>query len=879
MSEHDNANLDGRFNKATSWYASQGWKILPCYGIVGGRCTCNQTHAEPKDVGKHPALNSWHTEASNDPIEISRWWDRDPEANIGVFCRPSGFFVIDIDPRSGGHNSFEEFEKLVEGALPATVEATTGVYTLGGRTLRGRHIFYRCDPSEELVGNLKAAGIKGIDIKHNGYVLIAPSRHFSGVNYEWVEGKAPWETEMAEAPEELLAFLRKRKSRSAVGTVDWKETFSDVDFGADRVDIEKMLEEGIEEGSRAVDIYKLTCAVANKFDVKTLLGRQSVETLMLRFNYEKVTPPLEVDELTKHVNNAIDFVIKNPKIEMNWPGITDKETGWAKKSTEETREKFLKVSGQSSELTALTGVVQPIVDDRYLPGTLAGSVSESVNNGGSIEEASSLSNLNVPKDTDAISEEDGGVVGERTLSDTGNGRRFVDTFGVAIRYTEGIGWFNWSGSYWKPDYEGLEMQELAKSLAPVIASEVVKYEGQTEKQSEIIKWAQLSKSNVRLKSAIENANSDRRIRVDVKEWDSDLHLLGVMNGVVDLRTGELLQNRPDLYITKRAPVAYTPGLRNVRWEQFLGFATGGDKEYQDWLQRAAGYSLTGLSKYDLMFLVYGPAGSGKNTFVEAIVKCLGTQQYSWPFDSSILASGDGNSQGSDLYHWAELRGRRMVWVDELPDSERLKENSVKKLTGSSEISARSPGEKPFTFASQAKLWISTNHRPIINDDAMWRRIRPIPFTYVPDTADPDLKEYIFDPEGALPAVLSWAVEGAIKMLSSTESDALGWCKVVSEAAEIYRKNEDRIGLFLEEETNVAEGATTPIKSLFSVYRFWAEDRGEKPMSQTAFQKKMLERNVDLVGHGSKAVVHGRSLKPRPVLSNEVDWGAINRFAR
>jgi len=879
MSEHDNANLDGRFNKATSWYASQGWKILPCYGIVGGRCTCSQTHAEPKDVGKHPALNSWHTEASNDLIEISRWWERDPEANIGVFCRPSGFLVIDIDPRSGGHNSFEEFEKLVEGALPSTVEATTGVYTLGGRTLRGRHIFYRCDPSEELVGNLKAAGIKGIDIKHNGYVLIAPSRHFSGVNYEWVEGKAPWETEMAEAPEELLAFLRKRKSRSAVGTVDWNETFADVDFGADRVDIEKMLEEGIEEGSRAVDIYKLTCAIANKFDVKTPLGRQSVETLMLRFNYEKITPPLEVDELTKHVSNAIDFVIKNPKIEMNWPGITDKETGWAKRLTQETREKFSKDSGQSPELNALTGVVQPFVDDRYLPGTLAGSVSDSVNNGGSIEEASSLSNLNVPKDTDAISEEDGGKIGERTLSDTGNGRRFVDTFGVAIRYTQGIGWFNWSGSYWKPDSEGLEMQELAKSLAPVIASEVVKYEGQTEKQSDIIKWAQLSKSNVRLKSAIENANSDRRIRVDVSEWDSDLHLLGVMNGVVDLRTGELLQNRPDLYITKRAPVAYTPGLRNVRWEQFLGFATGGDKEYQDWLQRAAGYSLTGLSKYDLMFLIYGPAGSGKNTFVEAIVKCLGTQQYSWPFDSSILASNDGNSQGSDLYHWAELRGRRMVWVDELPDSERLKENSVKKLTGSSEISARSPGEKPFTFASQAKLWISTNHRPIINDDAMWRRIRPIPFTYVPETADPDLKEYIFDPEGALPAVLSWCVEGAIKMLSSGEVDALGWCKVVSEAAEIYRKNEDRIGLFLDEETNVAEGATTPIKSLFSVYRFWAEDRGEKPMSQTAFQKKMLERSVDLVGHGSKAVVHGRSLKPRPVMSNEVDWGAINRFAR
>jgi len=560
---------------------------------------------------------------------------------------------------------------------------------------------------------------------------------------------------------------------------------------------------------------------------------------------------------------------------MGWPGIGDKEVGWAKKSTEETKEKF---GYDSGEAKPMLGVVFP-PESNALPGTLAGAISKSIHDGESVAEASSLANLNVPKDADAVNEEDGGLVGQRTLSDTGNGRRFVDTFGEAIRYTEGLGFFHWSGNYWKPDVEGLEMQELAKHLAPVIASEVVNYEGDTEKQSEIIKWAQMSKSNARIKSAIENANSDRRIRVDVDQWDSEPHMLGVLNGVVDLRSGELLKNRPDLYITRRAPVGYTPGLTNVRWQQFLNFATGGDKEYQEWLQRAAGYSLTGLSKYDLMFLVYGPAGSGKNTFVEALVKCLGTQQYAWPFDSSILANGDGNAQGSDLYHWAELRGRRMVWVDELPDSERLKENSVKKLTGSSEISARSPGERPFTFSAQAKLWISTNHRPIITDDAMWRRIRPLPFIHVPENPDPDLKEYIFDSDGALPAVLSWAVEGAIKMLGSSSRDALGWCSVVSEAAEIYRKNEDRIGLFLDEETNIADGSTTPIKALYSVYRIWAEERGEKPMSQTAFQKKMLERNIDLVGLGSQAIIHGRSLKPRQVVSGEIDWNTATRFAR
>ena len=484
----------------------------------------------------------------------------------------------------------------------------------------------------------------------------------------------------------------------------------------------------------------------------------------------------------------------------------------------------------------------------------------------------------MPKDPDAIGDGEGGEPGKRTLSDTGNGRRLVDSFGPAVRYTPGLGWFHWDGGYWQPDVENLEMRELAKKLAPVIASEVVNYDD-AEKQSEVIKWAQQAKSNSRLASAIESATSDPRILVGVENWDSDEHLLGVSNGVIDLRTGELLKGRPDLYITRRAPVSYTQGMRNIRWEQFLDFATGGDKEFQDWLQRAAGYSLTGLRTHDVMFLVYGPPGSGKNTMVEALVKCMGTQQYAWPLDSSILAQGDGQAHGSDLYHWAELRGRRMVWVDELPDNERIKENSIKKLTGSSEISARSPGEKPFTFQSRAKLWITTNHRPIITDDAMWRRIRPVPLNKVPESPDPELKAYIFDPEGALPAVLSWAVEGAIKLLGSSARDGLGWCKVVSEASDIYRKNEDRIGIFLNEETKESEGSSLQIKALYSVYRLWSEERGERPMTQIAFQRKLSDRGDNIEGLGSRAEIKGRLLIPRAVPTGDVDWAQATRFGR
>lgn len=881
------STADGRLRPAALWYANQGWKIMPCYGIQNGRCTCGGSHTEPKDVGKHPSISDWSNQATDDLQTVEMWWPENTDTNVSVYCKPSGFFVIDIDPRSGGPDSFEKFEALVNGALPPTVEAITGEYSMNGRSIRGRHLFYKCDESEALVGNLRKSGLNGIDIKHNGYVLIAPSRHFSGVCYDWVPGKAPWEIEIAEAPEELLASLRKRSKRldSVLSEGEWK-FLDDLEFGGERVDVDRLLSEGIDEGSRAVDIYSMTCALANKFPVSTEAGRLAVETMMIRFNAEKVRPPLELEGpggLLMHVRRAIQFVIDNPKVERLWPGLQD----WANRSQEESREnaaasskssptKKSKKGSQSSE--SADNSYDDLVFDP-LPGTIGGSVHSSLMDGDSLSAASKLSNIDVPLDPDALGEDEGGEPGKRSLTDTGNGRRLIDSFGPAVRYTPGLGWFHWDGGYWKPDVESLEMRELAKKIAPIVASEVVHYRDDADKQSEIIKWAQQAKSNSRINNAIESATSDPRVQVSVNEWDSNETLFGVANGVIDLRTGELLRGRPDLYITRRAPVAYNPGIRNVRWEQFIDFATGGDKEFQDWLQKAAGYSLTGLRTYDVMFLVYGPPGSGKNTLVEAFVKAMGTSQYAWPLDSSILAQGDGQAHGSDLYHWAELRGRRLVWVDELPESERLKENSVKKLTGSSEISARSPGEKPFTFESRAKLWVTTNHRPIISDDAMWRRIRPIPMTSVPENPDPDLKHYIFDPDGALPAVLAWAVEGAIKLLGSSARDALGWCKAVSDAAEIYRKNEDRIGFFLTEETKESEGVSTPVKSLYAVYRVWSEERGEKPMTQIAFQRKLSERGVEINGFGSRAEIAGRMLMPRAVSTGDVDWGVAARFAR
>jgi putative DNA primase/helicase len=167
---------------------------------------------------------------------------------------------------------------------------------------------------------------------------------------------------------------------------------------------------------------------------------------------------------------------------------------------------------------------------------------------------------------------------------------------------------------------------------------------------------------------------------------------------------------------------------------------------------------------------------------------------------------------------------------------------------------------------------------MISDDAMWRRIRPIPWSNVPESSDPDLKAYLFDPEGGLPAVLSWAVEGAIKYLGSSARDPLGWCTAVAEAADIYRKNEDRIGMFLDEETVVADGSSSLVKSIYGIYRMWSDERGERPMTQIAFHRKLADRGLQIVGQGARAQIMGRVMLPRAVSSGEINWDLASRMS-
>lgn len=834
--------MSEQLRAGAAWYASQGWSVLPCWGLTAtGKCGCGRAHEDPKDSGKHPHSGlapRGLTEATTDPRVVAHWWRTDPLANVAVAAKPSGFVVLDVDPRSGGDASLLALEREMGRELPETVTALTGRYagTGGSGSVRGRHFFFRVEDGESLKGNLKRDGFPGLDVKHDGYVLVAPSRHSSGETYEWLFGHAPWEIAVAAAPEELLRVIRKRTR--VAGSLGWG---TDLEWKGERIDVDALAREGVGAGERNNTVLRVACSVANKLGVtkeSDAIKEGAVRAYLREFNAVAVAPPLSDEELDKVISNAIEQVAASPAYEKVAPWLSG----------------FMAEGGAAFVERPVAGAPGRTRELRVMSGS-----------GGSGGDETGPA-VSLPDDPDVVAD-DGSVV-RRTLSDLGNGRRLVDVWGRRMRYTPSLGWFVWNGEYWEPDAKSGRVAELAKTLPQVIGAEAVSLAVvNPDLADKTVKWAADTRSAGRRANAVADAATDPRVVVGVDTWDANPHLLGVRNGVVDLRTGDLLSGRADLYITRRGNVAYTPGLRNMRWESFLDFATDGDKEMAEWLQRAAGYTLTGDRTFDVLFLVYGPPGSGKSTFLETLIHMLGDYQFG--MSSSVLVDDGSKTGGTDDYHWAQLRGRRMVSISELPESRRTKEDAIKRLTGDTSITGRNPGEQPFQFESQAKIWIATNAKPQVEDPAMWRRIRAIPFLSVPERSDPDLKPYLMDPEGGLPAALAWAVEGAVKLLGSGERDALGWCDAVARASAEYRASEDRIGIFLSEETVLGEGASAPMKHVYEVYKSWCEDRGEKPRSLVNFAKRIAERGEKVRGVGARSVLEGRSVKPR-----EVTWAGL-----
>lgn len=365
-------------------------------------------------------------------------------------------------------------------------------------------------------------------------------------------------------------------------------------------------------------------------------------------------------------------------------------------------------------------------------------------------------------------------------TDLGNAQRLVARCGQNLRFNfKAEKFLIWNGSCWETDETG-EVVRLAKKT---IQSMYVDAAGLDDPdRPALAKHAVRSEQAPRIRAMVELAKTEPGIPVTPAQLDANAWLLNCTNGTIDLVTGKLLPFNPANLCVKQVPVAFDADAECPTWLAFLNRVMAEDTVLISFLQRVIGYSLTGLTREQVLFLLYGVGANGKTTFIETIRSVLGN--YAQQADFSSFLQKQNDCARNDL---ARLTGARFVTAAEAGEGRKLDETVVKQATGGDKITARFLYHEHFEFTPQFKLFLVTNHKPRITgtDEGIWRRIRLIPFTVtIPDKErDKQLREKL---QKELPGILAWAVRGCL----AWRRDGLGESKQVSQATAEYRREMD-----------------------------------------------------------------------------------------
>lgn len=420
------------------------------------------------------------------------------------------------------------------------------------------------------------------------------------------------------------------------------------------------------------------------------------------------------------------------------------------------------------------------------------------------------------------------------LTDLGNAQRFADLKTGTVLHTAQAGWLRWDGTHWRRDTRGVIVQDAVDVVETVYAD--ARNEVDDHRREQLLRWANASESAGRIEAMLKLARGMDGIAADVLDLDPDPWLLNVANGVLDLRTGELGPHDPDLLISRVSEVTFDLDARDDRWDRFIQSVTCGDDDLARYLQRAAGYTLTADTREEVFFIVYGPQASGKSTLVDALMTVLGDMAMITQADTLLHQRGN-TAPKEEL---ASMLGKRMVATIEIPDGGRFAEGLVKQLTGGDKIAARHLYKDRFEFTPSFKLWIATNHAPRAYDDAIWRRIKRVPFprTVPVGERDPRLKAELKVPRTKMAsAVLAWAVRGCLEWQAS----GLGTCAAVEADTAEYESDQDKFGRFLQDELILDPESSTSGRDLYERYKTWCDADGERPMTATAFSIKLRDR--------------------------------------
>ena len=417
------------------------------------------------------------------------------------------------------------------------------------------------------------------------------------------------------------------------------------------------------------------------------------------------------------------------------------------------------------------------------------------------------------------------------MSESGMVDRFLHLYGDQVFYVDDYKhWHTWQGSHWKKDNRRETQRRAHNMIIELYRLGMVIDDDDTRAgfMKFVASWDRISG----LRNILEHASSDPKIAKIPDELDRNKNLFNTLSGTIELDTMTCREHRQSDYITRVAPVQFDPNAKCPTWQAFLDRVVP-DRSVQVFLQQAVGYSLSGDTSEQCLFILYGTGANGKSTFLEVIAALLGDYASHTVVDTLLIKQG--TQIPNDL---AKLKGARFVYSMESESGKRLAESMVKALTGGDTVSARYLYGEWFSFIPEFKLWLGTNSKPIVRgqDFAIWRRIRLVPFEQVipPEEQDKHMVDKLKD---ELPGILIWALEGCVDWMRNS----LFVPECVRDATADYKTEMDILADFLASYCDVDVPDQTPKGDLYDAYKSWAEDNGERPLSQTKLGRLLKER--------------------------------------
>ena len=402
-------------------------------------------------------------------------------------------------------------------------------------------------------------------------------------------------------------------------------------------------------------------------------------------------------------------------------------------------------------------------------------------------------------------------------------------------------WYRWGGSIWVRDERKLTFNAVRR-MCRAAAAQGKKSDGFTLKSGGFMETVE------RL------ARSDSRLSITADQWDADPWVAGTPDGLLDLKTCKLLPSDPSRLISKMlgavpdmSATPYCPV-----WENFLDDVTGGSADFKRGLQQIAGYALTGDTRAQLLFFVYGEGGTGKSTFLRTIASALGT--YARAANMTTFTARKHDMHLSEL---AALAGARLVTASETESGRKWAEAKIKELTGGDPITANFMRQDPFTFKPVFKLIMAGNHAPALDnvDSAMKRRLWVVPFDRRPSVVDTHLDAKL---EAELPGILGWMLAGLADYLAN----GFVMPQAVKTATDSYFNDEDVIGSWLTDRCDKDPTARTSTADLHASYTSYCSAQGKIGHSAQALKVELLRRG--LLDATFWVTIDGKSVQRRGV---------------